>query len=94
MGPRIALLLLFLLVIAANIITLLIRKKKFLRMEGRVLDLARSKEGALTLEEISSALGLSLYDTKILMRKSVSRGTTNEEIKEGKKTYSIKEEQG
>lgn len=88
------LLLLFILVIAVNIITLLIRKKKFLQLEGKVLDLARSKEEALTLEEISSVLEVSLHDARILMRKSVSKGTTKEEIREGKKVYLLQGERG
>ncbi len=88
------LLLFFMLVLAVNVITLLVRKKKFLRLEAGVFDLARSKKGALTLEEVSSGLGLSLYDAKILMRKSVARGTLKEDVKDGKKIYSVQEEHG
>ncbi len=94
MGPRMVLLLFFMLVLAVNVITLLVRKKKFLRLEAGVFDLARSKKGALTLEEVSSGLGLSLYDAKILMRKSVARGTLREDVKDGKKIYSVREEHG
>lgn len=94
MDPRMVLLLFFMLVLAANVITLLVRKKKFLRLEAGVFDLARSKKGALTLEEVSSGLGLSLYDAKILMRKSVARGTVREDVKDSKKIYSVQEEDG
>ncbi len=89
MSPRMVLLLLFILVIAANVITLMVRKKKFLELEGRVFDLARSKNSALTLEEISTELGVSVHDTKILMRKSVARGNTKVETKDGKKVYTV-----
>ncbi len=89
MSPRMVLLLLFIMVLVANIITLMVRKKKFLNLEGRVFDLAKSKNGAITLEEISTELGVSIYDAKILMRKSVARGNTKVEINDGKKVFTV-----
>ena len=90
MGPRTVLYLLFILVIIVNIITLMVRKKKFLKLERSVLDLAASLQRTMTLEEISSDLGVSLYDAKILLRKSVSRGTIKEEIMDGQKVFTVK----
>ncbi|MFQ6137210.1 MAG: hypothetical protein ACE5PM_08530 [Candidatus Hydrothermarchaeales archaeon] len=92
MGPQMVLILLFISVVVINVIVMMIRAKKFLRLEQEVYDFARSKGGAVTLEEISSRLGISHHDAKILMRKSVARGSARVEDRSGKEIYIVQKD--
>ncbi|GBE55908.1 MAG TPA: hypothetical protein ENH13_01815 [Euryarchaeota archaeon] len=90
MSPRVLLLLVSIGILIVNLFTVRFRERKAASFENRLRAVAENGGETLTVEGISQALEIPIYDAKILTRKFVSKGKMDVQGIEGEEVYVFK----
>ncbi len=90
MSPRILLLVVSIAILIVNLLTVRFRERKAENLENPLRIGAENGGDALTVEGISRALEIPLYDAKILTRKFLSKGKMDMQRIEGEEVYVFK----